>query len=183
MRRRYAASGAIIAVGVTLLIASLSRVPYSAEADGDALIRLSWRARGERVRECRQLTEQERRQLPRHMKRTEVCEGRVSPYALRVVLDGATSVVDTIRASGAKQDRPLYVYRELRLPPGSHRLAITFQRIGSHDEQPTDERAVPPRLGLDVPVQLAPRGVALVTYDADARRLVLRLAADERSRR
>ena len=170
------AAAAAFAVIVTLAIVALSQVPYTAETDGMALIRLSWRALGERVEECRPLTEEERRGLPQHMQRTEVCEGRIAPYELELVIDGAPAVLDTIRGAGARGNLPLFVYRELRVPPGSHRVEVAFRQLTdseSVDEQP-DERTAPPTMGLDVPVQLGPRDVALITYDAEQRRLVLR---------
>lgn len=127
--------GPAISVAIMLSIAGLSQVPLALEPADVSLIRLSWRARGERQRQCRPPSEEERRQLPPHMLQAEICEGRIAPYALEVVLDGATLLRDTVRGSGARQDRPLYVYRELRVEPGDHTLRVDFRRIGHGEEE------------------------------------------------
>lgn len=186
--------GPAIAVAIMLLIGWLSQVPLALESGDVSLIRLSWRARGERERECRPPNEAERRQLPRHMLQTEICEGRIAPYALEVTLDGATLLRDTIRGSGARQDRPLYVYRELRVSPGDHALEVEFRRI-AHGEREwlrtrekeagktagaaagpataTDWLAVPGRLYLSERIRTVGGEVVLVTYDPENRRLVI----------
>lgn len=166
--------GAAFAAAVTALIIWLSRWPYTAEADESAVIRLSWRARGERVQECRELTEAERRQLPLHMQGVEVCEGEVGPYRLQVTLNGAPVIDDTVRASGARQDRPLYVYRELRVPAGRQRLSVGFSRLGESGAHRADGRAVPSVMEFSESIDLAKREVALITYDAMQRALVRR---------
>ncbi len=170
--RRVGAWG--LAVAVTLGIAALSRVPYSAASTEAALIRLSWRARGERVEECRRLSEEERRGLPPHMRQTEVCEGRIAPYRLTLQLDGQVILDDTVRGSGARHDRPLYVYREVRVAPGTHRLDLAFQRLGDAPAEPSQAGTVPPRMELTATVKLAAGEIVLVTYDAEAERLRLR---------
>lgn len=170
------AAGVLLALAVTLGIAALSRVPYTS-ANGEAVLRLSWRARSERVQSCRKLTEEEMAALPIHMRRTEECEGRVLPYHLRVEVDGRPLVSDTIHPAGAREDRPLYVYQEIPLPPGPHHLSARFIRedAGSDHECCEEERsATPTRLELSESLGLRPGHVALVTYDPDLRSLVVR---------
>ena len=205
--------GGLLAAGLLLALGALSRLPYDAEGADAALLRLSWRIRGERVQECRPLTEEERAALPPHMQREEVCEGRIAPYRLRLRVDGQELEASTVTAAGARQDRPLYVFREIPLPPGEHRLEVSFIRAGGEapvgsaaaaasvgdsprggDPPPTPVTGSPGRgdapstTGADAPrelrleedVMLAPGQVALVTYDADARALVLRGVRKER---
>lgn len=177
-----AAAAALLAGAVTLGVAALSRVPYAPPGGDDAVLRLSWRTRGERVRECRRLTAQELAALPVHMRREEVCEGRVLPYVLRVEVDGRAVVHDTVRAAGAREDRPLYVYRELRVPPGPLRLSVRFTREDAPAGAPRAagelrRAASPARLELSEALHLRPGEVALVTYDADRRALVARTSA------
>jgi len=84
---RLALAGAVV-LGSGAALAALSLTPYTAEPGDRAVVRLAWRARGERVRECRRLTGEELARLPQHMRQEEVCERRILSYRLRVDLDG-----------------------------------------------------------------------------------------------
>ncbi|HEX6069931.1 MAG TPA: hypothetical protein VFZ18_08905, partial [Longimicrobiaceae bacterium] len=127
MRRAGPAAGAgLVALLSVLGVAALTRVPYDADHAEDAILRLSWRTRGEEVRECRTLSPEELAALPVHMQRTEVCEGRVLSRHLLVRVDGRPVIDDTVRAAGARSDRPLYVYYEIPLSPGVHALHVRF---------------------------------------------------------
>ncbi|HEX7117967.1 MAG TPA: hypothetical protein VF212_04230 [Longimicrobiales bacterium] len=158
-----------------LALGALTRAPYGIEEAQQAVIRLSWRARGVRVRQCRTLTPQEVEALPVHMRRERVCEGGIAPYRLRVALDEKVLESSVVSAAGAREDRPLYVYREVRVAPGRHRLSIDFLR---EETAETDPEAVPAstpaRLTLDADLSLGAGQVALVTFDPKRRALVLR---------
>ena len=183
---RLALAGAVV-LGSGAALAALSFTPYTAEPGDRAVVRLAWRARGERVRECRRLTAEELARLPQHMRQEEVCERRILPYRLRVDLDGARVVDELVRAGGAREDRPLFVFRDLAVTPGTHHLQVTFEREAGEegdDERPHPEevdateagrraRETPARLALDGPVVLVPRQIVLVTYDDERRRLLL----------
>lgn len=135
--RRF--SALLVALAATWAMAALSRVPYDATSADHALIRLSWRTTGEFVDECRRSTPEELERLPVHMRREVVCEGRMVPYHLRVTLDGRVVAEETVRAAGARQDRPLYVHREIRVAPGEYHLAIVWER----DDDPSVEATAP----------------------------------------
>ena len=202
------AVGGLLAVAVTVGTAALSRVSWTPHSGDRALLRLSWRARSERVESCRQLSAEEQARQPAHMRQSEVCEGRLLPYVLRVELDGRVLVHDTVRASGAREDRPLYVFRELPVAPGPRRLAVSFTRVparGEHDGEDDDDddddddehdgredddeedarsrAAAPARLALAASPTLMAREVYLVTYDEDRRVLVGRRPPPQSSAR
>ena len=154
-----------------------SLAPYTAERDVGAIVRLAWRARGERVRDCRRSTPDEMAKLPAHMRQAEVCEGRILPYRLVVELDGAAAVSQLIHGAGAREDRPLYVFQELVMPPGTHRIVLSFTREGTPPADSTTTSgalATPARLTLDTTVTIGSRRVVLVTYDEERERLVVR---------
>jgi hypothetical protein len=139
--------GAALAAAVGVGLAALSRAPYEPRRQEQSLLRLSWRARGERVEACRHLSAEEVAALPIHMRRTEICEGRVLPYHLTVELDGRTVLRDVIHAAGAREDRPLYVFYELPVTAGPHQLAVRFVRetverdddVARNDEHERDD--------------------------------------------
>ncbi|MBI4501736.1 MAG: hypothetical protein HY700_11305 [Gemmatimonadetes bacterium] len=182
--------GGMLALCGLVALGWLSRLPYTTQRDSGALVRLAWRTRGERVRECRHRTPEELAKLPPHMREDDVCEGRVLPYRLVVKLDDTLEADAMVRASGAREDRPIYVYHEFPLAPGTHRVSIDFERQGAPGEVENEERAEhereetgraerarraePGRLQLDTTLVLSDREIALVTYNADERRLVIR---------
>lgn len=157
--------GTALAVLATIGLVALSRVPITAVKSEDAELRLAWRYRSERVRECRTRTAEELAKLPAHMRMAQDCERRVRPYVLDVVVDGRPAARDTVRAAGAQSDRPLVVFRRISLAPGRHETRVTFAPLEG-------SAAVP--LVLEAGLTLAPRRVALVTLDPDRGVLVLR---------
>lgn len=164
-----------LALGALGALGALSRWPLTFDASGAALLRLSWRVRSVRVRECHRLSPAELAALPAHMRVPEVCEGRLAPYRLRLVVNGRTADSSLVSGSGARQDRPLYVYRDLSLTPGRYDVRVEFQRQGGEEEDAQENAAAAPRrLTLQAHVALAPGGIALVTYDGERRALVLR---------
>ena len=72
------------------------------------------------------------------------------------------------RWSGARADRPAYVFHEFPVAPGEHRLEVHFA--------PAIESTLPP-LDLDESVTLSPREILLVTHEPGAEGLSLRRGA------
>lgn len=175
----------------------------AAERDA-AQMRLSLSARPERIERCRQLSDEELAKLPAHMRLRTECEGFSASYQLTLTVDEDRLVVDTLRGGGLRKDRPIHLYREYELQPGSRRLRIEVNRIddntnatadsaatgsgqpadtlmGGRAERERDERArraaeaMPARLKLDTLLTVAARRVVLVTFDNSTRRLVARM--------
>jgi hypothetical protein len=162
---RRTLAGAIVALVATLLLAAASRVPWSADPHDSAMLRLAWRYASEYVEECRTVPPEELEQLPVHMRRPVVCDGRLMPYRLEVRIDGHVVMDEWSRGAGARQDRPLSVMRELRLAPGDYHVEVSW----------TPERAGQrPAQSVDAILRLEAGEVALITYDVDARRMVAR---------
>ena len=111
--------------------------------------------------------------MPIHMQRDSICERRVPPYRLRVEVDGAQLEDARVEAAGARQDRPVFVFREFALEPGRHQVRVEFAQdeddIGAAIPRPD----VPPPLILSAPVAFEAGQIRLVSYDATSNRLVL----------
>ncbi|HET9984285.1 MAG TPA: hypothetical protein VFQ38_11885 [Longimicrobiales bacterium] len=164
-----------VSAAALLGLEALSRYPVDVEGSDGALLRLSWRVRSVRVEHCRKLTPEELEALPAHMRQPERCEGRLAPYDLVLSVDGRTVERSLATAAGARADRPVYVYRDIPLAPGAHRVRVEFvRRGGDEEEEEREEGGAPRHLSFDAPVTLAPGQIALVTYDAERRALVLR---------
>jgi len=173
IRRTQVVLAVVVALGVTALLGALSRVPYQADRSTNATLRLAWRTRGVRVEECRQVSAEELEKLPPHMRRSEICEGRLLPYQLRVLVDGDTLFDQEIRPAGAREDRPLFVFEDFPLEPGTHSVTVSFERDSLDDEHEGDA-IVPERLTLERDIDFVARRIELVTYDSDRKALVLR---------
>jgi hypothetical protein len=169
--------GVVGGAGVLAILRMASFAPYTAERDVGAIVRLAWRARGERVQDCRRRTADELAKLPAHMRQEEVCEGRILPYRLVVELDGTAAMNQLIHGAGAREDRPLYVFQDLVVSPGSHRVGVTFTREGAPSSDRTTAAGAlttPARLTLDTVLTLGSRRIVLVTYDEEREQLVVR---------
>lgn len=176
MRPGARTAAAILVALATLLLGAASRAPWSASADDGALLRLSWRAQSEATEECRPLTEQEKADLPVHMQVPEVCETRSVPYLLQVRIDGSEVLADTVYGAGAREDRPISVFREIPLAAGRHAVAIAFAPIpvvGSRraDDEEEDLPEIE-SLKYSATIDLKGREVALITVDPERAALV-----------
>lgn len=157
--------GAVLTLGVV----ALSRVPWAAEPSDTAIVRLAWRYRSALVDQCRTLTPAELAERPAHMRREQECERRLRPYLLRLEIDSHVVLRDSVAARGARSDRPLAVFRELRRAPGPASLRLVFDPAVHGDDD--DDDAPPARFALDTAVVLRPRQVLLITMDENGTEL------------
>ena len=177
---RIAAIVCAAAALIALVTASTARVTVH-EAD-DAVLRLAWSARPERLEDCRPRSAEELAALPRHMRQSMVCEGVAAQYRLTVRREGALIADEVVRGGGLRHDRLLYVFHEIALPTGDIAIEVRFDRIDSAKPGPSAApapitSAVPPRLAFEQRLRLRPREVVLVTYDPQRRMLVALQAA------
>ena len=189
------------ALGLVLL-ALVSAAPLPFNSSEAARLRLSWTARPQRIEVCRTLSREELAARPEHMRQRVECDGRFASYTLRVEVDDRDIGESIVRGGGLRHDRPIFLLREYEVPPGAHRLEISFtrrERIETREEESApdavpdadtglyagraarevaergrrDRAAIPPRLELDTTVTLAPREVALITFDPERKVFLL----------
>jgi hypothetical protein len=195
-------AGTVVAILIVVVIVVASHVPMGVHTAPTAVLRLALTARPERVEICREVSEEALASVPQHMRQAVVCEGRAASYRLEVRKEDSLVLSVVVRGGGLRQDRQLYVFREIILPSGLSTIDVRLSRIdtlsGPTDPDTTrtggngaavvdttgrlrreiEERQrrmgdeVPPELALRASVSLAPREVLLVTYDRDARSLV-----------
>lgn len=130
MRRALRVVPALIVTAAALLgIAWVSTAPLRIASAGDAILRVSLGARPERIEVCHQQTDEELARLAPQMRQQVVCEGRTAQYRLRVQHNGQLIHSQIVRGGGLRQDRQLYVSRDLRVPPGAGSVAVHLARI------------------------------------------------------
>jgi hypothetical protein len=161
------AGATFVGLALTAGLVAGSQLPWLAYPGDAARIRLSWRTVSEPVSECRQATPEELEALPLHMRMQTICERRHAPFRLVVRVDGVLVRDALLEPAGASGDRPLYVFEELPVPPGAHRLLVEFSEQRSTEDVPS--RA----FRLDAGIELAALDVALVTLDASGERLAI----------
>ena len=171
-------AGAAVGTVAMALLAWASTAPVTVHDSRDAVLRLAWSARPERVEQCRQQSEEELAKLPRHMRQPVVCEGVAAQYRLTVRRDRTVVAVQTVRGGGLRHDRRLYVFHEIPVPAGESSIDVVFERLDADTTKPSSgpsssAPAVPPRLSYEQRLRLRPREVALITYDEERRALVL----------
>lgn len=186
------------------LVARASAVALPWHAADAARVRLSWSARPERIETCRALTAEEIEKQPPHMRRRVECKGTFASYLLHVASDGRVIDERIVKGGGIRNDRPMHLLADYDLGAGEHRIRITFTRrerndgdsaaamlhaartgadsgifagrAAREDEERARRRraAVPATMEMDTLLTLAPGQVRLITFDAEARRLVMR---------
>jgi hypothetical protein len=172
--------GAVLAAAAMAGVVWASNAPMTAHRVPDAVLRLAWSARPERIETCRQQSTEELARLPQHMRQAVVCEGATAEYRLVVRYEGKVIADQVVRGGGLRQDRRLYVFQDLRVPAGDAAIDVRFHRRDHGDaakdevEPGKDDRgqSVPPRLSFERRLRFSPRRVILVTYDSDRRELV-----------
>lgn len=125
------ALGIAVAVAAPIGIAWASTLPATPNDSADGVLRLAWTARPERVENCRTQSDEELAKVPAHMRQAVVCEGTTSAYRLEVRHEGAVILDQIVRGGGLRHDRPLYVSRDIPLPPGDAMVSVRFVRIDS----------------------------------------------------
>ncbi len=164
--------GSALAVLLTGALSWTSRVPVTFTEPDQALLRLSWRLTDAVLESCRPPSEEELAKLPVHMRDPRGCTGRGASFVLRVLVDGTEVALDTVRAPGARADRPLTVLRDLPLAPGSYDVDVAFTAILPEGARLSP--GVPPEVVWSGPVRLRGRDVALVGLAPSGRALELR---------
>lgn len=185
--------GALMALAMLAALVWGSNAPIAAHPSPDAVLRLAWSARPERIEVCREPGPEELARLPQHMRQARVCEGRTAEYRLQVRVDGRVLADRVVHGGGLRRDRRLYVFDELTIPPGEATIEVRFDRIDigagsaaapaapsptvSGAPAQADERtaAVPPHLRLSRRLRFVSREAVLVTYVPERRELAVRM--------
>ena len=136
------AMGIAAALLVTFGIAWASTVRMPS-ASAVAVLRLAWTARPERIEDCRPQREEELAKLPAHMRQAVVCTGTTATYRLEVRREGAVIADRIVRGGGLRHDRPLYVFRDISLPPGDAAIAVRFFRVDGVGEPKASDATAP----------------------------------------
>ena len=114
-----------------LVIGALSVWPHYQLMDEDrAIVSLVFSHPGERVAECRRLSQEELNRLPPNMRKPNECQRE--RHSVRVQLRSGDNVLyaETLPPSGIWADGKASIYQRLEVPSGVHQLFIGMNDSG-----------------------------------------------------
>lgn len=104
---------------------------YSMLAPQEAILSLSFSHAGQRIGECRRLTQEELDELPPNMRKPADCPRERHPIQVSLIVDGRTLYAETVLPSGLWQDGKSNVYERLKIQSGTHNLRVAMNDSGS----------------------------------------------------
>jgi hypothetical protein len=127
---RYAGQAIAYAL-FAAFVAVLSVWPgYTMLPADEAILSLSFSHAGERVGECRQLTQQELNELPPNMRKPAECPRERNPVMVRLASGGTLLYTDTLQPSGLWKDGKANVYQRITVDVGRHRIEVGMNDAG-----------------------------------------------------
>ena len=124
--------------------------------DGRAMISLSFSHAGQRIRECRKLTQEELNKLPPNMRKPDDCPRERLPIRVVFSANGETLYEAIKQPAGLWKDGSSNVYKRLTVQGGSQHLFIGMNETG---ESPDFD------FTLEQEVELAPGKHLVVEFD------------------
>jgi hypothetical protein len=164
----------LLFLAVAAGLAVFSALPWAATPPGVALLKVALKHVAAPTEGGAALSPAELEKLPRHMRPQGGQVGAGGPRrdtTVRVTLDGRPVLDRTYRPSGLRNDGPTFVYEEVELGPGLHRLEATMDEAGA---PPSGAGATSPRgrrIVADVDVQ---PGQVLLLELSGRQQLILR---------
>jgi hypothetical protein len=96
----------------------------------EAMISVTFSHAGQRVGECRQLTQDEMNDLPPNMRRPADCPRERHPVFVRFSANNKVLFEDSLRPSGIWEDGKSNLYRRLKLDAGRYSLLLGMNDSG-----------------------------------------------------
>ena len=112
--KHYVVTRTLATIAILFLTGFFTRYPLGKDLDYGVL-RISARLPGRAKSECRSLTEQEMRSLPKHMQQQEICETKFLTYRLIMNLDGETKIDTLISPGGARGGQAIICFRRNKI--------------------------------------------------------------------
>ena len=97
---------------------------YRQLAEDEAVIAISFSHAGEIKEPCQKRTQKELMKLPPNMRAPMDCSRERSPVVIEALLDGVSMYSKTSEAPGLYKDGGVDIYHSVKVPSGSHHLAI-----------------------------------------------------------
>jgi hypothetical protein len=131
----------------------------------EAIVSLTFSHAGQRVGECRQLTQQEMNELPPNMRRPSDCPRERHPVFVRFSANGKLLLTELLPPSGFWHDGKSNLYRRIRLDAGRYTLDLGMNDAGATSTVTAETR---------FDVLLAPGQNLVIGFDQESQQFFLR---------
>jgi quinol-cytochrome oxidoreductase complex cytochrome b subunit len=115
---------------------------YRLIGENQAMVSLTFSHAGQRLQECRRLTQEELMKLPPNMRKPTDCPRERHPVDVTFSVDGDVLYRETTPPSGLWNDGESTVYKRLSLVEGKHELFIGMRDSGAGDAYDFERRSV-----------------------------------------
>lgn len=155
-----------LGVGFLLLffgsVAGASQI-YVPSGSDEGMLRMSWKLTGQRQEDCRDLSEKEILARPKHMRKSRECSEIYYSYMLRYKIGDVTGQ-ESIQPAGMRKDRPLLIFKEIKLKPGTYAVDIEF----------STREVSAQKFSFSGNVQINPNKVALITRNKNEQEFIVK---------
>jgi hypothetical protein len=139
--------------------------PYELVEDDRAIISLVFSHAGDRVTECRILSQEELNKLPPNMRKPSDCPRERHPVRVELRTGEKTLYQDILPPSGIWADGKASIYQRIEVPAGQHELFVGMNDSGgSGDFDSTNSVSVDMRPGRNLVIQ----------FDAETEQFLIR---------
>tara|TARA_R110002096_G_scaffold6409_1_gene29681 strand:+ start:43343 stop:43831 length:489 start_codon:yes stop_codon:yes gene_type:complete len=105
--------------------------PYQLLEDNRAIISLVFSHAGERIGDCRMLTQDELNELPPNMRTVNDCPRERHPVRVDLHLDTNVLYAESLAPSGIWADGKSNIYKRIEVDSGVHRIFVGINDSGS----------------------------------------------------
>lgn len=118
------------------LLAFFSTAPsYRTLDTGDAIIKLAVRHTGQRLGECKPVSEKELAHLPANMRSYEICPRERSPLAISLNMDGKPLYTASHAPAGLHRDGVTTAYARFTIAAGHHVFSASLNDDINHPDR------------------------------------------------
>ena len=139
--------------------------PFRQLAADQAVIALAFSHAGALREECVKLSFEELAKLPPNKRIQLDCPRERSPITVDLLLNGEPSIEEVADAPGLYSDQGVDIYRTVKVPTGTHHLAITMNDNVRHEG---------PTYTHEQTVSLEPAQLLLIDFNSDNGKFVIK---------
>jgi len=128
--------------------------PYELVEGDRAIISLVFSHAGDRIEECRILSQEELNKLPPNMRKPSDCPRERHPVRVELQSGGRTLYQDTLLPSGIWADGKASIYQRIEVAAGRHEVFVGMNDSGGSDDfDSTNSASVDMRPGRNLVIQ------------------------------
>lgn len=117
-------AGLLVAAMLTVSTWAASRARYDLPRNPAPELVVSFKHPGQKSENCRDLTEEEKRKIPPHMRPPQICERKRNDVRMRVAVDERVVLDKAYAPAGLWNDGNSLAVERLAVPAGKHRVRV-----------------------------------------------------------